>query len=310
MISQARYFYNEQNIEISLTLWHILQFLHKTNHTQLMQSIESFLKDQNIEFQTSTDGIRYVVETANDGQTVNARDYVKVHYTGKLLDGTVFDSSVTRGEPFTFQVGIGHVIKGWDLGIPLFKTGEKGTLYLTPEQGYGSRGSGSIPPNAPLTFEIEVIAVLDEAAYQEEQNAKMQAYVQQMMTKDHEIIKAYAEKEGLTYEISENGLAYIIEEKGTGREAEAGKQVSVHYRGSLLNGQQFDSSFDRGQPFSFRLGEGQVIQGWDEGLTLFSEGGKGTLLIPSLLGYGHRGAGGVIPPNAVLRFDVELVKVG
>ncbi|MEM6726230.1 MAG: FKBP-type peptidyl-prolyl cis-trans isomerase [Bacteroidota bacterium] len=275
-----------------------------------MQTIDAYLSEQNIDFQTSADGIRYAVEQAGEGQEVNERDYVKVHYTGKLLDGTVFDSSVNRGEPFTFQVGIGHVIQGWDKGIPLFKTGGKGVLYLAPGQGYGSRGSGSIPPNSPLIFEIEVLGVLDEAAYKQEQEARVQAYIKEMMAKDHKTISAYADEKGLTYEVTESGLAYIVDEPGTGKQAIAGEKVTVHYHGTLLSGQKFDSSFDRGTPFSFQLGAGQVIQGWDEGIALFKEGGKGTLLIPSLMGYGHRGAGGIIPPNAVLRFDIELVQVG
>ncbi|MEO1436893.1 MAG: FKBP-type peptidyl-prolyl cis-trans isomerase [Bacteroidota bacterium] len=275
-----------------------------------MQTIDAYLGEQNIDFQTSADGIRYAVDQAGEGQTVNERDYVKVHYTGKLLNGEVFDSSVTRGEPFTFQVGIGHVIQGWDKGIPLFKTGGKGTLYLSPDQGYGSRGSGSIPPNSPLIFEIEVLGVLDEAAYKKEQEERVQVYIREMMAKDHETISKYADEKGLTYEVTENGLAYIVEAPGTGKQAIAGEKVTVHYHGTLLSGQKFDSSFDRGTPFSFQLGAGQVIQGWDEGIALFKEGGKGTLLIPSLMGYGHRGAGGTIPPNSVLRFDIELVKVG
>ena len=100
---------------------------------------------------------------------------------------------------------------------------------------------------------------------------------------------------------------------GTGAEAVAGKQVSVHYTGWLFNngakGAKFDSSKDRGQPFAFQLGAGMVIKGWDEGVAGMKVGGKRTLTIPPALGYGARGAGGVIPPNATLQFDVELLKV-
>ena len=96
---------------------------------------------------------------------------------------------------------------------------------------------------------------------------------------------------------------------GTGARAESGKTVSVHYTGKLLNGTKFDSSVDRGQPFDFGLGQGQVIKGWDEGIALMSIGEKGTLLIPSPLGYGARGAGGSIPPNAILLFEVELLGI-
>ena len=97
---------------------------------------------------------------------------------------------------------------------------------------------------------------------------------------------------------------------GTGAEATAGKKVSVHYTGWLTNGTKFDSSKDRGQPFSFQLGKGQVIAGWDQGVAGMKIGGKRKLTIPPELGYGARGAGGVIPPNATLVFEVELLGVG
>ncbi len=111
-------------------------------------------------------------------------------------------------------------------------------------------------------------------------------------------------------------LQKIDTQVGTGREAEPGFNVKVHYTGWLYDaaakdhkGAKFDSSVDRGQPFEFGLGQGQVIQGWDEGFAGMKIGGKRTLVIPSEMGYGARGAGGVIPPNANLIFDVELLDV-
>lgn len=96
---------------------------------------------------------------------------------------------------------------------------------------------------------------------------------------------------------------------GTGDEAVAGKKVTVNYAGTLENGTKFDSSYDRGTPFSFNLGAGEVIQGWDQGVAGMKVGGKRKLTIPSSLGYGERGAGAAIPPNATLIFEVELLKV-
>ena len=96
---------------------------------------------------------------------------------------------------------------------------------------------------------------------------------------------------------------------GTGDEAKKGKVVSVHYTGWLTDGKKFDSSKDRGQPFSFPLGAGHVIQGWDQGVVGMKVGGKRKLTIPAELGYGARGAAGVIPPNATLVFEVELLSV-
>lgn len=112
------------------------------------------------------------------------------------------------------------------------------------------------------------------------------------------------------FDQTDSGLRYKIIQKGSGAQAEKGKSVSVHYEGSLDNGQVFDSSYRRKDPITFTLGIGQVIQGWDEGIALLKEGDKARFVIPSYLGYGERGAGGVIPSNATLVFDVELVKVG
>ena len=109
--------------------------------------------------------------------------------------------------------------------------------------------------------------------------------------------------------ITASGLKIIELEVGSGEEATPGQTVVVHYRGTLEDGLQFDASYDRGTPFSFPLGAGRVIKGWDEGVAGMKVGGKRKLVIPSDLAYGARGAGGVIPPNATLIFEVELLDV-
>ena len=121
--------------------------------------------------------------------------------------------------------------------------------------------------------------------------------------------EAEMEKLAAGFEKTDSGLRYQIIHKGTGSKAEKGKTVSVHYEGALANGQVFDSSYKRNQPIDFALGVGQVIPGWDEGIGLLQVGDKARFVIPSHLAYGSAGAGGVIPPNATLIFDVELMNV-
>lgn len=117
------------------------------------------------------------------------------------------------------------------------------------------------------------------------------------------------EKLAAGFDKTESGLRYKIIQKGDGKQAQKGKTVSVHYKGALENGMEFDSSYKRKQPIDFPLGMGHVIEGWDEGIALLQVGDKARFVIPSHLGYGERGAGGVIPPGATLIFDVELMDV-
>ena len=231
-------------------------------------------------------GLEYTEIKAGDGPAPKAGDIVSVHYTGKLTDGKKFDSSVDRGQPFQFPLGAGRVIKGWDEGIALMKKGGKAILTIPPELGYGSRGAGGvIPPNATLVFEVELVDILPGAPA--------------APTKVNEA----------DYQTTPSGLKYYDFVVGSGATPQKGQQVSVHYTGWLTDGKKFDSSLDRGEPLVFQIGMGQVIRGWDEGVLSMKVGGKRQLVIPAELGYGARGAGGVIPANATLIFEVELVGV-
>ncbi len=108
---------------------------------------------------------------------------------------------------------------------------------------------------------------------------------------------------------TDSGLEYAVIQEGEGTPAQASDNVDVHYTGWLMNGTKFDSSVDRGEPFSFKVGAGRVIKGWDEGVAGMKPGEKRILILKPELAYGRRGAGGVIPPNATLKFEVELLKV-
>ena len=236
---------------------------------------------------TTASGLQYIEEVAGTGREAEAGTKVSVHYTGMLDDGTVFDSSRNRGEPIQFVLGRGQVIPGWDEGIDLMAVGGKARLIIPSELGYGAAGAGGvIPPNATLTFDVELMDVQDgpvgsPAAPQEIDNDQ--------------------------FTVTASGLKYVDLAEGSGTAAKAGDQVVVHYTGWLTDGTKFDSSLDRDEPFVFPLGNGQVIPGWDEGVAGMKPGGKRQLQIPSDLAYGARGAGGVIPPNATLVFEVELL---
>ncbi len=232
---------------------------------------------------TTPSGLQYTDVVEGAGPVAQAGQSVTVHYTGWLHDparpdgrGRKFDSSKDRGEPFEFDLGAGMVIRGWDEGVQGMKVGGTRVLVIPPELGYGARGAGGvIPPNATLVFEVELLP----------------------------------EPKRKPLEITD----VVV---GSGEEATEGARVTVHYTGWLFDesapqqrGRKFDSSKDRGQPFKFQLGAGMVIRGWDDGVQGMKVGGTRVLVIPPELGYGPRGAGGVIPPNATLVFEVELLGV-
>jgi FKBP-type peptidyl-prolyl cis-trans isomerase len=128
--------------------------------------------------------------------------------------------------------------------------------------------------------------------------------------RDEEILKAYIAANNLTAQRQPKGTYVVITQAGTGATPTKGQTVSVLYTGTTLDGKVFDSTTNRGnKPFEFHIGQGEVIQGWDEGIALLNKGAKATLLIPSGLGYGAYGAGQTIPPHTVLRFDVELTDI-
>jgi len=146
---------------------------------------------------------------------------------------------------------------------------------------------------------IDFLAVYDQS--------KQKLRADEILLIQYAVAKWDSAKKYMGYTVTSSGLGYRITTKGTGKLPEKGKKVKVHYKGYLEDGKVFDSSFDRGTPFDFTLGVGQVIKGWDEGIALFPVGSKGTLMIPPAIGYGAAGAGGVIPPNATLFFDIEVV---
>lgn len=230
-------------------------------------------------------GLGYLEVEAGEGQPAEAGDIVEVHYTGTLEDGTVFDSSIARGVPFAFTLGEGQVIRGWDEGIGLMNVGGKAILTIPPSLAYGATGAGGvIPPNATLTFDVELVGIVPPPP------------------------DAPTDVDAAAITTMDSGLMFIDLETGEGDEVVSGNIVSVHYTGWLDDGTRFDSSLSRGAPFTFTVGVGQVIAGWDEGVVGMMPGTVRQLVIPADLAYGAAGRGG-IPPDATLTFEVELISI-
>jgi len=274
--------------------------------------LKEYIKTKNLKTAKTASGIYYVIDKKGNGKHATAADKVKVHYKGYKLDGSTFDSSYDRGQPIEFPLS--GVIKGWTEGIPLFEEGGKGTLLIPSSLAYGQNAppGSTIKANEVLLFDVELIKINPEPEVVEAQSpvkaapAAEEANSPDPSTQDL-LIQDFIKKNNLNAQKTASGLYYVIDKKGNGKHATAADQVKVHYKGTLLDGTKFDSSYDRNEPITFPLSG--VIRGWTEGIPLFEEGGKGKLIIPSALGYGPNGAGGVIQPNEILVFDVELLQI-
>jgi len=231
-------------------------------------------------------GVQYTDTVVGSGASPESGQVVTVHYTGRLDDGTEFDSSVGRG-PFAFRQDAGQVISGWEEGVVGMKVGGKRTLVIPPELAYGAEGrEPQIPPDATLTFDIELLAVSDAPAESPPGVAGEETELQP-------------------------GLLSVDIVEGSGDAVEEGDTVFAHYTAWLEeDGTQFDSSLLSPQVVNFKIGESPVA-GWDVGVPGMKEGGKRRLTVPPELAFGAEGAGeGAIPPNATLVFDIEVIEIG
>jgi peptidylprolyl isomerase len=251
---------------------------------------------------TLESGLQFMDDSLGTGREAKANDLVSIHFKGWMVpkdtaselfsDWSADQSknmlslgdSKMRNQPIKFILNSGSFIKGTDEGIVGMKTGGRRTMIIPSKLAYGEAGIGFIPPNTDLKVIIELLEVKDRV-------------VAEMWKVDSTLFKTTA-----------SGLKYAIITQGEGPAVEAGKVVTVHYSGYLLDGTMFDSSVERDEPIQFVVGQGQVIPGWDEGMLLLKKGDKARFVIPPKLGYGEMVLE-KIPVNSTLIFDTEVIDI-
>ncbi len=262
-------------------------------------TLQKYVADNGItNAQKQASGLYFVPVTTNSSAPVaTAGKVVSILYTGKLLDGTVFDATSQRDNtPLSFTYGTDRVLAGIEEGLAMMHLGDKAILLIPSGLAYGSSSAlTSVPANSVIRFEIELVGINPDYT-----------------VPDDNLITRYLTKNNITTAQKQTSGLYFVRTttNAAGTPAAKGKTVSVLYTGKFLNGTVFDASSRNGNtPLKFVVGGGQVVAGFDEGVSLMRQGEKATLLIPSALAYGSRGSGNTIAPNTVISFDVEVTDV-
>jgi FKBP-type peptidyl-prolyl cis-trans isomerase len=257
-----------------------------------LQPLSENAPEIDAEFATLDGGLQ--IATITDGQGAQPRpgDLVTVNYSGWLLDGALFDSSLRNGQPFSFILGQGRVIRGWDQGVAEMEVGGVYRLIIPPELGYGSAGAGAtIPPDSTLVFDISVIS-----------SDPVQATPAPTPFATVNSTPPPVNVEPVT---TQSGLQIFTISEGLGETPVPGSTVTLDYAGWVEGG----GEFDRGTGFSFPVSTGRVIPGFDEGVALMKKSGTYRLVIPPGLAYGAQGAPPRIGPNATLIFDISITSI-
>lgn len=275
-------------------------------------AMAEYLEAKKITATPTESGLYYIETLAGKGAKIDTGSWVKVHFSVSLIDEKPIFSTYDRQEPMEFEYGKKFDTEGFEEGVGKMLKGGKATLIVPSPIAFGEMGRGAmVPPYSTVIYNVEVIDIVSKAEHEKklaEEKKKAEATMENNKKQESALRTKYLQDKKITAKPTASGLIYVEKVKGTGARAVAGKTVKVHYTGTLLDGTKFDSSRDRNEPFEFSLGQGQVIQGWDEGIAMMNVGGKATLIIPSNIAYGDRNAGS-IPPYSTLVFDVELMDV-
>jgi FKBP-type peptidyl-prolyl cis-trans isomerase len=270
-------------------------------------------------FETTESGLAYRFIEGNADDPIEEGQIMLLNMTYLTEDDSLLFNTDERGGavPIRIDSAAGGIVYE---GFSMMNEGDSAVFRINAREVFENTFQTEVPefidPESTITFQVGVDDVMSEddfRAYQMEmmrkQQEEMLAQQQQQMEIDSTKIEQYLDNNSIDAQTTDSGLRYVIREEGTGPQPSPGDTVYVHYTGRILDGEEFDSSYERGEPLAFPIGQGRVIPGWDEGIALLNEGGEATLYIPSPLAYGQQARGDVIRENSILVFDVELVDV-
>lgn len=272
------------------------------------------------EMKTRESGLQYKFHKLGEETAPDTTSWLVMQMLATTASDSVLFDTRAQGMPMGIPVSDKNMKGQMAEGIKMLHKGDSVQFIVPAKDFYLQTAGVPVPPgideNSNITFNIGVNDVTDEEGYRQMQMEffqKMQAeqagQQQQQMQEDIKVIDKYLADQSIKADTTASGVRIQVTQQGKGAKPQAGDNIVVHYRGKLLSGEQFDASYDRNEPFTFPVGQGQVIRGWDEGLLQLPKGSKATLYIPSPLAYGPQQRSEVIKPNSILVFDVEVLDV-
>lgn len=269
-------------------------------------------------FKKTSDGLLYkmIVDEKTDEVHPDYGDQVEMYVHIRIGDSVLFDSRKIYGpEPVKLALPEPGFKSEWVTGVKLMTAGDSAQFFIPVDTAkkYAEAEGGVFPPFATskdtVVYSIKLVSVAPAADVKK----KAEEALSKQKELDDQKLQAYFAEKGISPNKTESGLYYTIDKQGSGPNIERGQIITVNYTGTNLEGKAFDSNvdpqFNHVEPFQFPAGVGQVIPGWDEGLMLLNKGSKAHFYIPSTLAYGQRDMGGEMGANAILIFDVEVVKI-
>jgi len=274
------------------------------------------------DYKTGETGYQYKIVKDRGGPTFENNHYILMNMDYYYENDSLLFTSTIKNVPVTMQ----FIDTIWNRrgqiyhGLKKLKVGDSALFKVNCSDLYEVSFQGNIPyglnPNAEITFHIGIVDMLNATEFRmwhanlyKVRQEQIKEKTDQQLFEDISLIDLHLEESGIIAMELESGIRYIIQEPGNGIKPEKGDNVVVHYTGYLLDGTRFDSSHDKNDPYEFKLGFGNVISGWEEGVAEMSIGSKYTLYIPSTMAYGEKGLGDMIEPNSVIIFDLELLDI-